>query len=1006
MYSYLDPEAAMAFQTHVRMEDDWQAKLDNLLRKANNAQDEREQTAMTEAENFVINDYDNAAVLADAVSLRTKTVYDAQAVLRELGFMEKVSFKEESRSVSMILPKAAFYDFRGYDLRILNRMEYASFVRYREKSKSVASRVKEFDFGMSFPCAAGITQYLSAKLSTVIVTRKAPPHPGKRPANDSADCFKWQERANCYAQFYLMLFRPEEMCYDASIPNTYEYDWAALETFVDDLLNDECVISIFCLITMHYRMKGFFTAYRIRLILSKYRGRNRHMWNEEEKRSWEIRRAWEKREQEINNPVDDFIWSMNNTDLGAVANMRLIRSLNSAADLCQAFQQVAVCDNASVHQLNAAIRKNVVFDGDAFSVQQKGTNLRHFQTSSDSFHDMHAQCFSESPTERKETIDRHNKTVNDLKIRQRQFYDIYERYLKDPSDKFTRPPSVAFLHGCAGTGKSTVARSILLCADLNDRRTVKTAFNGINAVHLKGGRTTASIIHLKASDAEMLEDLKPSELTKFAELVKDAVLIFINEVSNEAPHYLAKLSHAFKVAVGCEEEFGGIPVILAGDYNQLDPVKAGVSFPKGVMQMCEHVWCKNYAAMFTGNRNRPRPTRCKKFKDKHEMENFMKRFAPSHPFYKGTSLIRRARFCELDEQVRSRDPKHTRIVVNMYERKGIKTIDLQNYELLSCRDFLIPNSPWLTAPAIVLTHRERLSLTHTRAVLFAKMTGSPVIRWMMNTKHWAQQPADEHLQQVLQDPCFYEYWILNADMYLTNKISTDLGLVNAQGPFQCHSLCLSSEDEEQRLLMRTETARPGEIITLQQPPLSINVKIKLALFSKTQLAGLRQFRIDDGVDDSRSDLHDFVIPITAGRAKVIERVPVYGSSNFKASRVDLHPYFPLSLNFAITVNRSEGQTLDYVIPAISQREGTSFNFDYKKMYVSLSRVEMGKNMRLLLTGRDDVEKRSSLSYVNNLKPKKESYAMLAGYSRGGGKGWEQDEWNPLRAYSAYHNVKR
>ena len=86
--------------------------------------------------------------------------------------------------------------------------------------------------------------------------------------------------------------------------------------------------------------------------------------------------------------------------------------------------------------------------------------------------------------------------------------------------------------------------------------------------------------------------MNQSELQDFWVQLNDAVLIIINEVSNQSPFHLAKLSFACQEATdNFEEAFGGLHVILARDFIQLDPVKAGYSFPAMVMLMCENIWC-------------------------------------------------------------------------------------------------------------------------------------------------------------------------------------------------------------------------------------------------------------------------------------------------------------------------------------------------------------------------------------------------------------------------------
>ena len=89
------------------------------------------------------------------------------------------------------------------------------------------------------------------------------------------------------------------------------------------------------------------------------------------------------------------------------------------------------------------------------------------------------------------------------------------------------------------------------------------------------------------------------------------------------------------------------------------------------------------------------------------------------------------------------------------------------------------------------------------------------------------------------------------------------------------------------------------------------------------------------------------------------------------------------------------------ILAISERKGVGYGFSYLGLYVALSRVREGKHIRLLLVGNSAAEQWISLHYVTRLRPPLESYALLEGFERHGGKEWENDIWDLDAAYSAY-----
>ena len=1011
VYGYLNPEAGIVYRTHIQLEDDREAKLDRLLQQANNLEDQRDHAAAAELEDFIVQDSEMGPTVDEAESAESEHIYDPETIFRSMGFLERLTIQEEASTETLLIPRPAFYRNRGKELRHLNEMEYEALIDFRKKGNGEGKKATELDFGPSFKCAATHTQYLRAKQRTIIVTRKAPHHPGKRPTESHQTIERWKEQANRYARFYLSIFRPETECYDAGHENPYSYDWDALEEFVDELSHDDCIISKFRLMQMHTHMKGFFTPYRTKLMLSTYRRRCRDNWNKEQQKAWEIRDAWERQEREINNPLRNYIYSLENADLGEEANTNLLRTLRESRKLQKAFQ--TACDNSETHdghrERQSLSKMHVVFDGNRGSVQEKGARLRSFDGKKSSMpmpvDEASEDGNSGSNFERNRREKEHKEILGKMKMRQRQFYDVYEKYLDNPYDPDVAPPKLSFLHGSAGTGKSTVLERILEHADFRNRHVITTAFNAINAIHLKKGKTTASIIHLKEKDAERLQGMNDSELQEFAGKLKDAALIIIDEVSNQAPFHLAKLSYACQQATNnFTQVFGGLHVILAGDFIQLGPVKAGHSFPAAVMLMCENVWCKGqrmppFAAGWRRKKKKVRRRR------KGTADDDAAKYISNHPFSVGASLIKEARLCELNEQVRSVDEKHTKNIRNLYLGNGIKMRDLLQYKFLSQADYRNAKSPWLKAPIIVRTHRERFTLTHEAAVHFAKKTGTAVVRWMVKEPSlWAQRPPDDQMDSVLEDPCFYEYWVAGADAYLNGKLSGDLGLVNAQGPFQCHSLTMSSRDEEQYLQFAMDHACPGEVITLREPPLSVNLSAEKKLFTKEQLAALKEFELDvSSAACEKPGKKSIVIPIVPTGGRTFEKVPIPGGQTYRQSKVNIHQHFPFYLNFVITVNRSEGQTMDNVILAISHREGLKYNFSYLALYVALSRVREGANIRLLVVGDSHFERCMSLDYVTSLKPPIESYALLEGFRKRGGPGWEKDMWRPEVAYSAYIN---
>ena len=334
---------------------------------------------------------------------------------------------------------------------------------------------------------------------------------------------------------------------------------------------------------------------------------------------------------------------------------------------------------------------------------------------------------------------------------------------------------------------------------------------------------------------------------------------------------------------------------------------------------------------------------------------------------------------------------------------------------------------------------------HHACIQFAKATGKAVIRWRANAKGWQQAPPPHLEHEAYSNPCFYEYFVEGADGFLTQTVSKQLGLVNGQS-FKCHSLTLEHDDQQADLNARIQSASPGDVITLPQEPMSINIELNSENFTMEQLKTLHYFRLNDqqnttsvpvqqpsSSDSTQSSYTDtgtlqddnpppitspafkipckkslqthnngnqcqeqneeqFIVPLTAGKGKHCSNVTVQGTQNIKPSCIDITPFFAFQLSFVMTVNKSEGQTMPNAILALSEREGSSFNISFRHLYVACSRVKKRNNNRLLLTGRGH-NKLKSIHYLTTLQPPLDSRSVLRGFCKRGGRGWETDAWD-------------
>ena len=584
-----------------------------------------------------------------------------------------------------------------------------------------------------------------------------------------------------------------------------------------------------------------------------------------------------------------------------------------------------------------------------------------------------------------------------LNEEQAEFATMYTTYLENVNDPTTKPPPIVMLHGSAGTGKSAAIKTILRKADSLGLKVLRTSFNAINAVAIQG-KTASSMFSIYGKHANNNEELTNKAYHSLLAEAKDAVLIVLDEVSTVAPHVLARISDTLCQVFNCSDPFGGLPIILAGDLSQMAPVKAK-TLTESIMDI---------AAV---SKNEKKPSRESKKKKKDNQEETLRsvllpekngviyaenRYAQGHPYSVGSKLFTQTKWFELSKIERSVDPVHTNLVTGIYKNGRLSSMDLKGYKHLSPSDFDSPDSPWLTASIIVSTNRERFSLTHEAAVRFARAKGKLVFRWMTNFSKWEGAPEDIS-GAVYEDPCFYEYFVSGAAGFITDRICAETNLVNGI-PCTYDSFVLENQYDQDLVAHMLSHGSPGDIVTLSEAPLSLNVEIHPFTKDKDLFTDFHRdyFRFKSIGEGSK-----IIIPIVQGTNKQTENVLVHGGSTFSCSRMTVKNYFPVELAFAITVNKAQGRTIENVILALSKKPLSVCNMGLKELYVALSRVRTKDSIRLLLTGDSYLQKFESMSYIDTLRGDPTVSAFFAGFGEGGNDHWSTREWNQDIAFQYY-----
>ena len=251
---------------------------------------------------------------------------------------------------------------------------------------------------------------------------------------------------------------------------------------------------------------------------------------------------------------------------------------------------------------------------------------------------------------------------------------------------------------------------------------------------------------------------------------------------------------------------------------------------------------------------------------------------------------------------------------------------------------------------------------------------------------------DDSFSQALQDPAFFEYFVVNGKAILTGTICRKKKLCNGtQGIY--HSLILSDTMEiylKEHLL----SASAGDVITLPDPPIGINIIIANDVINNDTMnwktLSLEKERIvitirKHGYRQSFSKIPGKPVPIHNPTMLV------------SASRVIVEPHFPVQPCFAITVDKAQGQTIQRVIVALSERDLRLVNFTYSCVAVAFSRVKEAQHLRILLKKEaNPVLEWDTLTYMLFLERDSSVKSFFAGFNIDRNH-WITDVWDKDKA---------
>ena len=487
---------------------------------------------------------------------------------------------------------------------------------------------------------------------------------------------------------------------------------------------------------------------------------------------------------------------------------------------------------------------------------------------------------------------------------QRRAYDIIAWHLEQTLQDKNPPPLRMILHGEGGTGKSKVIQTVSDVFKVCDvsHLLVKAAYTGV-AASLIEGKTTHVIagISLFKEDGRISDEMK----AKLQHFWRSYKYLIIDEFSMISKTFLALLSR--NIAIGKQgtrewvdsASFGGINVIICGDFHQFPPVA-------------------------------------------RRLQDAL--YYPIEPIRDSVeSQLGRAIYDEfttvviLKQQIRVTDPvwldflRHLRHgQVQPHHLKMLRRLIIGNTEESNV-DFTL--DPWRNASLVTPRHAVRTHWNEAAIrkhchekkerlyVCFAEDTigGRPLTlaeKYHLESRH-VQKNGRRKSRRTKDLPRKIEIAI-GMKVMVTDNIETDLDMTNgARG--EIVDIILHPDEEISHL------NDDASVVYLKHLPAYILVKL-----SRTRATTLM-------------GLEEGVIPIEPVLTRY--RIQTQTKSGDTVQKTVRRRQFPMTAAYAFTDYRSQGQTLWYVIVDIaSPPTGTLTLFN---LYVALSRSSGRDSIRLL-----------------------------------------------------------
>ena len=943
-----------------------------------------------------------------------------------------------------------------------------------EKQKPGRKQRDFFKFHSKHPLYHSHAQCLRAKQPTLILHGHAPKYPGKPPLappedactfekeQGDAELALWKKNAKLYAQFYTVCFLPHLDHYGNPPKFSKDYlehylSWESFSARIQTMEETGNLIDRLRLDTMYTFMYGFRSDRRKNVLLSNFRHRNTTKWSDQDKKAAaQMYASIGATNAKFTNDDDDDegIWlttkqfpSKKTTELKE--NSKFYKTqLKSLADLYPPIESMTA---PSISSNSPPLPDNpqqtiLRYEQDAVAVCERAANLstaeivRDFGPKRSSKRSRHGHFLGNS-LEPAKTYTSSRKLSNSQTILVDAIFGYFTQVqhyknnkgankvtLKELNENNIPPPNF-LVTGDPGSGKTYATETVCQLATIMKLGFVgTTSYNGIAAVNVDGNTVSSMFCIYDTSDAGGRIPLTDDRILRMRNTMDSENMCFLilDEVSTIDSRIIAVIDFRLQQIFDDASPFGGMPILFAGDFNQLGAVKK-VYLPRDMI-----TWALRLKKAGT-IKNPPLPTsavtvagsapvrdkspgnmgksfaRHKKLQTKNKNQikkelNDINRFKPSSPSYRGCYLFSKFLRFHLVEQQRTNDLQHAAFVQKLSRGENILLSDILSYNPLSNKDITEHPEVWKYAPILVSTNIERLNICRFKAKMWATEHKSFVFRWKVKVRRQENRPPIQHRQTIIvKNAFFWQFWVAGAPSNLTYNVNGNMALVNG-APITTHSLSYSDRQEYDRILGLTQgpDALPfGSEIEIDTP-LAANMIMNKSLDDK-EVSEYRQMQLDHlKVFSIFSGKETTVIPLTAATKKQEKyRVFAYptGDAMYPVGTAEVCDQFKFELGFCITVHKAQGRTISRVIIDLTSHATLWCQMEFAAIFVAMSRVTQKSHIRLLthaVQGKQ-FNPADAYSYLTGLKPSAFAMALYHGYTETPNSLITGMKWNPSTA---------